>query len=75
MIICTYTYITFIVFMSENSLLANVYFTLYPTLNKILLTYLLRLVLHINILAYDWQIQTRLHQINLPVTIQDTAAD
>ncbi len=40
MIICTYTYIISIVFMSENSLLANVYFTLYPTLNKILLTYI-----------------------------------
>ena len=39
MIICTHAYITSIVFMSENSLLANVYFTLYPTLNKILLTY------------------------------------
>ncbi len=39
MIICTY--ITFIVFMSGNSLLAKVYFTLYPTLNKILLTYLI----------------------------------
>ncbi len=33
-IICTYTYITSIVFKSKNSLLANLYFTLYLEWNK-----------------------------------------
>ncbi len=40
MIICIYTYITFIIFLPENSLLANVYFTFYPTLNKLYFTLL-----------------------------------
>ncbi len=55
-ILCSYMFIICkcLIFMSENSRLANVCIALYPTLNKFLLTYLLSRLLNISISKWNF---------------------